>query len=170
MSDDGASGADESDASPGRRPPGGRRQSDGEASDVPPPPGVPDATAIGTDVLRGHADGLETRVDALAGVAEDAREAYEPPADPDSRAMAYCRHGLWPVLAVYVDRRSAGARLGQPHHDRLETALNTWLELYARCYDEWIDPDVSVREAAELFVSTHNVRDVALLLTDVPDR
>ncbi|AGN01479.1 hypothetical protein L593_07670 [Salinarchaeum sp. Harcht-Bsk1] len=136
----------------------------------PPPPGVPDATEIGADVLRGDADGLEERVDDLHDVAQDAREAFEPPEDAAERALAYCRHGLWPVLAVYVDRRGAGAALGQPHHDRLEVALNTWLELYARSYGGDHSFDFSVREAAELFVSTHNVLDVAQLLTDVPER
>jgi|GEM_PF-316558 len=141
-----------------------------EPPEVPPPPGVPAASSIEADVLRGHADGLESRVDALHEIAADARAAFEAPADPEERAMAYCQHGLWPVLAVYVDRRSAGARLGQPHHDRLQTALNTWLELYARCYGVETEYEFSVREAAALFVDTHNVRDVAALLTDVPDR
>lgn len=125
--------------------------------------------------LRGDADDLERRVDDLLARARGAREAFLPPeelpaTDPDERALAYCRRGLWPVLALYVDRRGAGARLGQPHHGRLEEALNVWLDLYARCYGESITPAFSVREAAELFVSTHNVRDVAQLLTDVPDR
>ncbi|WP_248517516.1 hypothetical protein [Salinarchaeum laminariae] len=147
---------------------GGSQDSDAETP--PPPPGVPDATDTGRDVLRGTADGLQARVDDLAEIAEEARDAFETPDVPELRAMAYCRHGLWPVLAVYVDRRGAHAQLGNPHHDRLEAALNTWLELYARCYGEEMSVDFSVREAAELFVSTHNVRDVAQLLTDVPER
>jgi hypothetical protein len=143
---------------------------DDESTAPPPPPGVPDATETGRDVLRGTAEGLESRVDDLHAIAADAREAFESPSDAEQRAMAYCRHGLWPVLAVYVDRRGAHAQLGQPHHDRLETALNTWLELYALSYGADLSFDFSVREAAELFVSTHNVRDVAQLLTDVPER
>jgi len=142
----------------------------GTADAPPPPPGVPDATETGRDVLRGTAAGLESRVDNLHEIAEAARSAFEAPDDPEERALAYCRHGLWPVLAVYVDRRGAHAQLGQPHHDRLESALNTWLELYARSYGADVVVDFSVREAAELFVSTHNVRDVAQLLTDVPER
>lgn len=118
--------------------------------------------------LRGHAEDLETRVDDLLARAREAESAFEPPEDPEERALEYCTDGLWPVLAVYVDRRGAGAPLDQPHHDRLETALNVWLTLYARCYGEDIAVDASVREAAELFVDTHNVRDVAQLLTGVP--
>ena len=173
MTDDGGAGGaprDDLDAHDGAG--SDRSVSDPDAdSDAPPaPPGVPDATEIGADVLRGDADGLEERVDDLYDVARDAREAFEPPDDAAERALAYCRHGLWPVLAVYVDRRGAGAPLGQPHHDRLEAALNTWLELYARSHGAELSFDFSVREAAELFVSTHNVLDVAQLLTDVPER
>lgn len=128
------------------------------------------------DALHGDAADLEARVDDLLERARAANEAFVPPAeapsrpDPDERALAYCRRGLWPVIAAYLDRRSAGARLGQPHHDRLAEALDTWLALYARCYGVEIDPDCSVRQAAEVFVATHNVRDVAQLLTDVPPR
>jgi len=128
------------------------------------------------DALHGDADDLEARVDDLFERARAAREAFVPasamasPPDPDERAIAYCKRGLWPVIAVYVDRRGAGTRLDQPHHGRLETALNAWLDLYARCYGADVDPQFSVREAAELFVSTHDIRDVAQLLTDVPRR
>ncbi|GAB3689649.1 hypothetical protein GCM10028857_25230 [Salinarchaeum chitinilyticum] len=154
----------------GRRAANGSGRSADSTDSPPPPPGVPDATETDLDALRGTAEGLEARVDDLHEIAAAAREAFEVPEDPELRAMAYCRHGLWPVLAVYVDRRGAHAQLGQPHHDRLETALNTWLELYALSYGEAVSVDFSVREAAELFVSTHNVRDVAQLLTDVPER
>ena len=132
-----------------------------------------DGPAPGRDVdpgrLRGHAEDLEDRVDDLLARARAGPDELDLPDDPEERALTYCTEGLWPVIAVYVDRRGAGAALGQPHHDRLETALNCWLERYARCYGEDVTVDASVREAAELFVSTHNVRDVAQLLTGVPE-
>ncbi|WP_336345863.1 hypothetical protein [Halalkalicoccus ordinarius] len=117
----------------------------------------------GTDPDRGD-------VDALLERAREERRTFEAPADPDDRALAYLREGLWPVLERYIEVRSNGERLSQAEHDALERALNAWLELYARCYGVEIKAAFAVREAAELFVDTHNVRDTAQLLTHVPAR
>jgi hypothetical protein len=98
------------------------------------------------------------------------RSRFEPPADPDARALLYLREGLWPVLQRYIEARSSSERLLEEEHDELERALNVWLELYARCYGVEIDAAFSVRETAELFVGTHDLRDTAQLLTHVPTR
>lgn len=108
--------------------------------------------------------------DALLERAREERAAFDPPADPDDRALSYLREGLWPVLERYIEARSNGDRLSRAEHDALERALNGWLELYARCYGVEIEAEFAVREAAELFVDTHNVRDTAQLLTHVPAR
>ena len=110
------------------------------------------------------------RIDALLERAREEERTFEAPADPDDRALTYLREGLWPVLERYIEVRSNGERLSRAEHDALERALNAWLELYARCYGVEIDAAFTVREVAELFVDTHNVRDTAQLLTHVPAR
>ncbi|MFC6904623.1 hypothetical protein [Halalkalicoccus tibetensis] len=114
--------------------------------------------------------GREARIGALAERAREERAAFDPPENPDERALSYLREGLWPVLAVYIEARSNGGRLSRAEHDAIEDALNEWLELYALCYGVGIDAQFSVRETAELFVETHHLRDTAQLLTHVPDR
>ncbi|ELZ25600.1 hypothetical protein C475_10368 [Halosimplex carlsbadense 2-9-1] len=113
------------------------------------------------------------RIDDLAEEAAAARASFDPPADPpdEERALAVCREGVGAAVAVYVDARTGEwHRFGEAEFDRLERALNTHLELYARCYGVEIDPDHSVRTAAEALLDTHNVVDVAQILTGVPDR
>lgn len=110
------------------------------------------------------------RIEALAQRAHEERERFDPPEEPDERALVYLTEGLWPVLEVYIEARSNGDGLSRAEHDALEDALNEWLELYALCYGVGIDAEFSVREAAELFVETHDVRDTAQLLTHVPAR
>jgi hypothetical protein len=48
--------------------------------------------------------------------------------------------------------------------------MNDWFELYAACYGVDVDSDVALREAAELLIDTHNIKDVAQILTGVPER
>ncbi|MDL5361552.1 hypothetical protein [Halalkalicoccus sp. NIPERK01] len=112
----------------------------------------------------------DARIGALAERAREERERFDPPADPDERALSYLREGLWPVLEIYIEARSSGEGLSRADHAALEKALNEWLELYALCYGVVIDAEFSARETAELFVETHNVRDTAQLLTHVPAR
>ncbi|MEM4779999.1 MAG: hypothetical protein QXG03_00305 [Halalkalicoccus sp.] len=120
--------------------------------------------------MSGGSERLHARIERAAEHACEERAAFDPPADPDERALSYLEEGLWPVLELYIEARSSGQRLSQTEHDRLEQALNAWLELYALCYGVEIDAEFSVRETAELFVDTHNVRDTAQLLTHVPPR
>jgi hypothetical protein len=114
------------------------------------------------------------RITRLADRARADHEAFEPPADTpaEERALEYLREGAGQAVAVYVEARTADdpIRFTAEEHRLLERAMNDWLELYARCYGVEIDAQFAVREAAELLVDTHNIRDVAQLLTDVPAR
>ncbi|WP_436923847.1 hypothetical protein [Halosimplex amylolyticum] len=113
------------------------------------------------------------RIDDLAADAASARETFDPPADPPDaeRAMRFCREGVGEAVAVYVDARTGDwDRFGEEEFARLERAMNDYLELYARCYGVELDAEYSVRTAAEALVDTHNVADVARILTSVPDR
>jgi hypothetical protein len=85
--------------------------------------------------------------------------------------MQYLREGVGEALAVYVDARSEEwDRFGREEFADLERAMNVYLELYAGCYGVDMDPEFTVREAAEAFVDTHNVADVARIPTNAPDR
>ncbi len=120
--------------------------------------------------------GYYDRIVDLADEARRARASFE--ADgiesdaADERALAYCREGVGPVVAVYVEARTADydVEFSQRELDLLHGALNDWLALYARCYGVEMEPEFTVRQAAEVLIETHNVRDVALLLTRVPAR
>lgn len=111
------------------------------------------------------------RIDRLAAEADRARERFEPPADPpdEERALAYLREGFGPAVAVYVEGRTCEwERFDPAAFERLERAMNAWLSLYARCYGVEVDPDVTVRAAAEALLDTHDLVDSARILTGVP--
>ncbi|MFC7202075.1 hypothetical protein ACFQJC_00995 [Haloferax namakaokahaiae] len=125
------------------------------------------------------------RVRALAAEARRARESFEPPVDDgedegategegtaESKALAYARDGVGPVVALYIEARTGGRMVEfTPEEFRLlERALNDWLSLYVRCYGVEYDPEFTVREAAELLLRTHSALDTAQLLTCVPAR
>jgi len=114
---------------------------------------------------------FEDRIAALAEDAEAARASFETPADPPDEQLAtqYLREGVGEAIAVYVDARSEEwDRFGREEFDDLERAMNVYLELYAACYGVDGNFEFTVREAAEAFVDTHNVADVAWILTGVP--
>jgi len=120
-----------------------------------------------------HTDYWE-RIADLAERATADREAFVPPEDPpdEERATEFLQDGVGPAIAIYVEARSddGWTRFPDVEHSLLERALNDYLELYARCYGYDVDPAVSVREAAETLLGTHNVKDTAQLLTKVPPR
>jgi len=112
------------------------------------------------------------RIAEIGDRAEAARASFDPPTDPpdEERAMRYCREGVGEAVAVYVDARTGDwVRFGETEFARLERAMNTYLELYARCYGIEVDADYSVRTAAEALTDTHNIAAVAQILTGVPD-
>jgi AcrR family transcriptional regulator len=116
---------------------------------------------------------LEARIDALAERARADRAAFEHPDDlPDEeRAMEFLRHGVGPALAVYVEGRTGDwVRFEPDAFARLERAMNAWLECYAGCYGVELDAEFTLRTAAEALVDTHDIGDVARVLTKVPER
>lgn len=122
----------------------------------------------------GGAGSYEERTRRLAAKYRRDSAAFESPADPPDRerAMTFLREGFGPAVMVYVDGRTGGepVRFSAAAFDRLDEVLNGYLELYASCYGADIDADASIRQAAELLVDTHNVADVAAMLTHVPER
>lgn len=123
-----------------------------------------------TEMRRSSSHERAREIAGFAKAAREARESFEPPEEPDEQAMTYLEDGLWPVIDTYIDARADSRRFSPAESRDLERALNDWLAVYARCYDVEMEPEFAVLEAAELFVSTHNIRDTAQLLTDVPAR
>ncbi|MFB6309856.1 MAG: hypothetical protein ABEH64_01610 [Salinirussus sp.] len=113
------------------------------------------------------------RIHDLADRADADRADFSPPADPPDAdaAMEYLRDGAGPAIALYIEARTGGQMIHFPpeEYHALEGAMNTWLELYAACYGVEIESDRTLREAAELMIDTHNIRDVAAVLTHVPE-
>jgi hypothetical protein len=114
------------------------------------------------------------RIADLAARAREERESFEPPASPpaEERGLEYLRNGFGLAVTVYLRGRTGDehVRFSAVELSMLRAAINDWLALYLRCHGSSRDPDVTVREAAELLVETHNVRDTAQLLTGVPPR
>lgn len=116
---------------------------------------------------------VSERIAELSDRALRDREAFEPPTDPpdEAAALEYLTDGAGAVVGLYVDARTGEkVRFDEAEFALLERALNDWLELYAACYGVDIDASYTVREAAELLVDTHSIRDTAMLLTQVPER
>ncbi len=117
----------------------------------------------------------ETRIEELADRVREEREAFDPPEDSDAAeecAKRCCREGVGPTILVYVEGRAGDELVAFEERTfaRLERTLNEWLSLYARCYGVDADPDVTIREAAEVFVDTHSAQHTAEILTGVPER
>lgn len=115
----------------------------------------------------------QDRIESIAADADAASDAFEPPADPpdEELAMQYLREGFGEAVAVYVDARSGDwDRFSEAEFATLERAMNDYLELYAACYGVEMDADFTVRTAAEALIDTHNIEDVARVLTGVPER
>ncbi len=115
-----------------------------------------------------------TRIHELADSATVDCAAFTPPAQPpdEDRAMEYLRDGVGPAVSLYVEARTGGLMVHFPpdEYHALEGAMNDWLELYAACYGVDISAEFTIRETAELLVDTHNICDVAQILTGVPER
>jgi hypothetical protein len=119
-------------------------------------------------------ESYHARIESVVEQYRSDRDEFEAPADPPApdRAMDYCREGLGPAVMIYVDARANdwGVRFSEREFDLLHEAMNGYLTLYAACYGVETDPDATVREAAELLLDTHNIQDVAAVLTGVPER
>jgi len=131
-------------------------------------------TRILTSILMETDNAVEARIDDLATEARAASEAFVPPTDPpDEDEALQNRPGKVRPDCLAVRRgahRRALGPLPPASYDRLEGAMNEWLGMYARCYGVELDADFEVRNAAQLLVDTHNARDVAQVLTGVPER
>lgn len=101
----------------------------------------------------------------------DAAEFEEPSSPPDrTQAMEYLRSGVGQVVGLYLQTRTGGRfyHFTDQEWDRLEEALNTWLELYAACHGVELNANASIRTAAEALLDTDNIAAVARTLTGVP--
>lgn len=94
----------------------------------------------------------------------------EAPPKPDE-AMTYLRNGAGPAVSLYVEARTGGnmVHFPPPEYHALEGAMNDWFELYAACYGADIEAEFVIRTAAEALLDTHNIHDVARVLTGVPE-
>lgn len=126
--------------------------------------------------------GYVHRIRDLAEEARVARRTFDLPVSTtdadadrdarDERALQYARDGVGPVVGLYIEAHTAqwDVAFSAEELHLLHRALNDWLSLYARCYGVDLDASFSIREAAEVLLKTHNVRDTAQLLTCVPPR
>ena len=115
------------------------------------------------------------RIAALARRAERDRHRVakrESSTLDDEDAVEFLRVGAGQAIWIYVEGRTGGrlVHFSPAELAALEDAMNDWFECYAHCHGVEIDADVSIREAAELLLKTENVRDVAQLVTGVPER
>ena len=116
---------------------------------------------------------VSERIADLSERARRDRERFEPPEDPpdEAAALEYLTEGAGEAVACYVDARTGElVRFDDAEFAALERAFNDWLDLYAACYGVDLEASFTVREAAELLVDTHSIRETALLLTGVPER
>ncbi|MFQ3319183.1 MAG: hypothetical protein ACI8UR_002062 [Natronomonas sp.] len=113
------------------------------------------------------------RIAELSERARRDREAFEPPPNPpdEETALEFLTDGVGAAVSLYIEARTGEQfRFDTAEFALLERALNDWLELYAACYGADLDATFTVREAAELLIETHSIRETALLLTHVPER
>lgn len=114
------------------------------------------------------------RARRLAREASAVRDGFEPPnAPPDEqRALRCARDGFGEAVGAYVEARldDGHDRFEQSELDALHAAANDWLAMYVRCYGVESEPSVTVRAAAEALLDTHDVVEVARLMTGVPER
>jgi len=80
--------------------------------------------------------------------------------------------GFGPVVAMYIEARIKGKLIPitPEQFKRIELIMNGWLEIYARYHGEDIEANFSIREASLLFLETHDIQDVAEMLTKIPKK
>ena len=114
---------------------------------------------------------VNERIDTLVRRAADDVDEFSPPTDPpdSEQAKTYLREGAGQVIGLYAHLRTGGRLYAftPQQFDALEHAMNTWFSLYAACLGEEIDPEVSLRTAAEAFVDTEDIVAVAETVTGV---
>ncbi len=119
-------------------------------------------------------DAVDRVITELDESAETAAERFAPPAEPPAEQTAekFLQEGVGRAIGLYILLRTDDRhyRFSPDEYDRLESALRTYLELYARCYGVDTDVDVTLRTAAETLLDTDDLTDTATLLTGAPDR
>lgn len=119
-------------------------------------------------------DRFHERIHALADRATADCAEFTAPTDPpaERQAMDILQNGVGPAVSLYIEARTGGEMVHFPpdEYHALEGAVNDWLELYAACHGADIEADVTLRVAAELLIDTHNIKDVAQIVTGVPER
>ncbi|HII51315.1 MAG TPA: hypothetical protein HA321_00175 [Halobacteriales archaeon] len=80
--------------------------------------------------------------------------------------------GFGPAIAMYIEARIKGKLIPitPEQFERIESIMNGWLEIYAKYYGEDIEANFSIREASLLFLETHDIQDVAEMLTKIPKK
>ena len=80
--------------------------------------------------------------------------------------------GFGPAIAMYIEARIKGKLIPitPEQFERIESVMNGWLEIYAKYYGEDIEANFSIREASLLFLETHDIQDVAEMLTKIPKK
>jgi len=116
--------------------------------------------------------GYRERIRRLERRANRVAAELDPDPPDEERAVELLREGVGPTVSIYCEARTGHSRIRVPdaEFERLEATLDRWLALYATRYGVDLSGSYSVRTAAELLVDTHNIRDVAAVLTGVPDR
>jgi hypothetical protein len=112
------------------------------------------------------------RIQRLAQRAESTAAELDPDPPDEQRATELLREGVGPTVSLYCEARTGDSweRFDEAQFQQLQATLDRWLGLYAACYGVELSGSHSIRTAAELLVDTHNIRDVAAVLTGVPDR
>ena len=116
---------------------------------------------------------LSERIEALSGTLRNEikviREGNKEEMGQKSTAMECLTKGFGPSVAIYIEARLKGnlIPITPEQFQKLETIMNGWLELYTEYLGEKIEANFSIREAAVLFLETHDIQDVAEILTRV---
>jgi len=115
---------------------------------------------------------ISERIRQLDRRAEQVADDFDPDPPDESRANELLRTGVGPTVALYCQARTGDSwhRFDDEEFERLEATLDRWLALYGACYGVALDGSYPVRTAAELLVDTHDIADVATVLTGVPER
>jgi len=114
------------------------------------------------------------RIETLSGTLQDEIKVTRGKNNEEIRqknaAIECLTKGFGPSVAIYIEARLKGnlIPITPEQFQKLEAIMNGWLELYTEYLGEKIEANFSIREAAVLFLGTHDIQDVAEILTRVP--
>lgn len=112
------------------------------------------------------------RLSRLERRAETVTRELDPDPPDEARALELLREGVGPTVSIYCSARTGEpvTRFEPDEFERLQATFDQWLSLYGACYGVSLDGTYSIRTAAQLLVDTHDIHDVATVLTGVPER